>query len=88
MPTPTDASLRGRYAGLVEERIPGAPMHCHTVMPNHDCPQLRAGCLGCTFASGVSGTLSPWLSGALGLKLRLTLTADDSQLREALRNAK
>ena len=37
------------YAGPIEERIPGAPMHCKTTLPNHDCPQKRAGCLGCTF---------------------------------------
>jgi len=77
----------GRYAGPVEERIPGAPMHCHTTLPNHDCPQLRAGCLGCTLSGQV--TSSPWVAAGTGLPLVVNLAAlDMAGFYAALRRAR
>jgi hypothetical protein len=73
------------HAGPVEERIPGAPMHCRTILPNHDCPQLRAGCLGCTLNWWQTAPSVSWGSGAA--RLTLTLRADVAAVREALARA-
>jgi len=77
----------GRFAGPVEEIILGAPMHCRTTLPNHDCPQLRAGCLGCTLSGHV--TSSPWIAAVTGLTLVIDMAAlDMAGFEAALRRAR
>lgn len=41
------------HAGPVMDKIDGLARHCETVLPNHDCPYLALGCLGCTRKSQI-----------------------------------
>lgn len=38
----------GHAGPLVDRQEALGDRHCETVLSNHECPYLRAGCLGCT----------------------------------------
>lgn len=42
------------HMGPIMDKREGWERHCETVLPNHACPYLAMGCLGCTRKSAVA----------------------------------
>lgn len=60
------------------DEIAGVARHCETLLPNHNCPYLALGCLGCTLSFRVPQGALEWRSQLIA-SMTITVTAQQSK---------
>lgn len=43
-----------KHRGVIMDKRTGLIRHCDSVYPNHECPYIALGCLGCMYKNTVS----------------------------------